>query len=110
MLHFLPGDDDTRSLVAAYRDAVAPGSHLAISHVTGSTDPAAMRILEHLYAGTADPLFGRGTEWINTLFGDFTPLAPGTRYLADWRPDPGPASQPRYRLLYGGLGVKSGQV
>jgi hypothetical protein len=106
VLHFIPDSDDPLPLVATYRDAVVPGSHLAVSHTTGSADSAAMRILEDFYAETADPLFARDTDWIDALIGDFTLLAPGMSYLTDWRPDPGPATQPPYRILYGGVARK----
>jgi hypothetical protein len=106
VLHFIPDADEPGSLVAAYRDVLAPGSHLAITHVTGSADAAAMSTLEDLYAETADPLVARSTEWIEALFGDFGLLPPGMSYLNDWRPDPGQRARPQYRILYGGLARK----
>lgn len=104
VLHFLPGDP--KELVAGYRDAVAPGSHLLVSHVTADADPCTMRRLENLYRETADPLLSRGTAWIDALFDGFTVVEPGITYLEDWRPDPGPRARSPYRLMYGGLGVK----
>jgi SAM-dependent methyltransferase len=104
VLHFLPGDP--RALVAHYRDTVAPGSHLVVSHVTADADPSTMRRLEHFYGETADPLHSRGTECIDALFDGFVIVEPGITYLSDWRPDPGLRPRSPYRLMYGGLGIK----
>jgi hypothetical protein len=107
VLHFIPDSDDPQSLMATYREVIADGSYLAVSHATGTADPVAMRTLEDLYRETADPLIARDTDRIDALFGDFDLLPPGTSYLTDWRPDPDQAgTRPRYRVLYGGLARK----
>ncbi|MGP4017426.1 SAM-dependent methyltransferase [Saccharopolyspora sp. 5N708] len=107
VLHFIPDSDEPLALVDTYRDALAPGSHLVVSHLTGSHNPDAMRILTQRYADTADPLHPRDAERIEELFGNFEILPPGTVYLANWRPEPGqPTAQCRYRLLYGGVARK----
>lgn len=109
VLHFVPDADDPAGLVEAYRDAVVPGSHLVVSHVTGTSEPEAVQVLADCYAQTSDPLHPRETSWIDKLFGDFEVLPPGTTHLADWRPDPehpvGAAG--RYRVLHGGVARKS---
>jgi hypothetical protein len=92
--------------VAEYRAGLAPGSHLLISHVTGSHDPASARTLTEHYAETSDPLFSRDTDRIESFFGDFTPVPPGATYLSDWRPDPGTRTPAPYRLMFGGLARK----
>ncbi|MER7015138.1 SAM-dependent methyltransferase [Saccharopolyspora sp. NPDC000359] len=109
VLHFVPDSDDPLGLVEAYRNALVPGSHLVVSHLTGTHAPAAVRVLADLYAETADPLHPRETSWIDKLFGDFEVLPPGTTYLARWRPDPGhpTSAADRYQLLYGGVARKS---
>ncbi|QIZ36800.1 SAM-dependent methyltransferase [Saccharopolyspora sp. ASAGF58] len=107
VLHFIPDSDDPVALVETYRDALVPGSHLVISHLTGSHAPDEMRILAGHYAETADPLQPREVEWIEKLFGDFEVVRPGTTFLSDWRPEPGrtTAKQP-YCLLHGGVARK----
>ncbi|RKT82277.1 S-adenosyl methyltransferase [Saccharopolyspora antimicrobica] len=109
VLHFIPDSDDPLGLVETYQDALVPGSHLVISHVTGTNAPEAVRVLADFYAETSDPLHPRETSWIDKLFGDFEILPPGTTNLADWRPDPGrpTSASDRYRLLYGGVARKS---
>ncbi|MEV6230499.1 SAM-dependent methyltransferase [Saccharopolyspora shandongensis] len=107
VLHFVPDSDDPVALVEAYRDALVPGSHLVISHLTGSHDADEMRVLTARYEETADPLHPREVEWIEKQFGDFEVVPPGTTYLSDWRPEPGRTAAKRpYRLLYGGVAWK----
>ncbi|MEV0083053.1 SAM-dependent methyltransferase [Saccharopolyspora sp. NPDC050642] len=107
VLHFVPDSDDPVALVDAYRDALVPGSHLVISHLTGSHHPDEMRILAGRYEETTDPLHPREVEWIEKQFGDFEVVPPGTTYLSDWRPEPGRTAAKRpYRLLYGGVARK----
>ncbi|MFI0470202.1 SAM-dependent methyltransferase [Saccharopolyspora sp. 5N102] len=107
VLHFVPDSDDPVALVEAYRDVLVPGSHLVVSHLTGSRDPDEMRILASRYEQTTDPLHPREVEWIEKQFGDFEVVPPGTTYLSDWRPEPGRTSAKRpYRLLYGGVARK----
>lgn len=106
VLHFIPDADRPEDLVAEYRDRLAPGSHLLISHVTDDHDPAAAHTLARYYAETADPLHLRSTERIESFFGGFTPVPPGATFLADWRPDPGTPTPAPYRLLYGGIARK----
>lgn len=107
VLHHVPDADDPQSLVATYREVLAPGSHMVVSHVTDSLCPEHMHTLQALYDDSADPLFARDTDWIDMLFGDFELLVPGTGALADWRPDPeSVTSRPRYPILHGGLARK----
>lgn len=108
MLHFIPDSDDPESLVDTYHDLVAAGSYLMLSHSTDAMDTSAMHTLCDLYEESADPLFTRATDRIDSLFGDFEVLPPGSKYLANWRPDPdGDFDRAPYRLLYGGLGKKT---
>ncbi len=107
VLHHIPEEDDPLSLVEAYQRALAPGSHMVISHVTASMSPEHVHVLGELYAESADPLFPRDSDRIDALFGDFELLVPGTGVLARWRPDPeSTATAPRYPILHGGLAHK----
>ncbi|NHD17468.1 hypothetical protein G9447_11360 [Actinopolyspora sp. BKK1] len=107
-LHFLPDSAEARAVVDTYRDAVPAGSHLVLGHFTDSLAPESARALRRLYAESSDPLFTRGTDWIETLFGDFEQLRPGTGLLASWRPDPrsGPDDEEEHPVLYGGVARK----
>ncbi|SDP55329.1 S-adenosyl methyltransferase [Actinopolyspora xinjiangensis] len=107
VVHSLPESSDPRSLVRAYRDSLAVGSHLVLAHFTDSFCPERTRALQRLYAESSDPMFARSTGWIDSLFGDFEILDPGARPLTEWRPDPrGTAEAERCQVLYGGIGRK----
>lgn len=103
-LHYLPDSDDPASLVATYRRALAPGSHLVITHLAIDDDPEPVRMLEKLHADTSDPLFARDSAAATVLFGDSELLDPGVVQLRDWRPrryEASPAG--KYRMLRGGV-------
>lgn len=106
VLHFVPDSDRPAELVAAYRDAVAPGSHLLLAHFTDGYAPAVVRALTGFYAESSDPLHARSTGAIENFLGDFEPIPPGPALLADWRPEPGRHSDPRYELNYGAMARK----
>jgi hypothetical protein len=78
VLHFVADEDDPYRIIAEYRDHMAPGSYLAISHGTTGTaeeDPDDVDLI--------DP----GVVWIN-----------------EWRPGPGFRSAGQPRSLRGGVG------
>ncbi|GAA3627577.1 SAM-dependent methyltransferase [Kineosporia mesophila] len=90
VLHFLDRDEVTAAL-EVYRDALAPGSHLAISHGTSELDGRGQAIGK-VYAGAYGHLDYRTKDQLALLFGDFGLLEPGIVLLPDWRPEPSPLS------------------
>jgi hypothetical protein len=95
VLHFLrPRPADLA--VAAYRQAIAPGSHLVISAGTSTgTCPELIRTLHAVYRHTA-PVTGRSQSDITAWFTGLTLTPPGLADVRDWQPDTrGPAGQVR---------------
>jgi len=91
--------------VAAYRQAMAPGSILVISAGTSTgTDPELIRSLQAAYHGTA-PVTGRTQAEITAWFTGLTLVPPGLTDVAAWQPGtPGPPDRPpdsRGRFLAG---------
>jgi O-methyltransferase involved in polyketide biosynthesis len=86
VLHFLPpGEADPA--VAAYRQAMAPGSYLVISAGTCTgTDPQLIESLQEAYSGTA-PVTGRSQAEIAAWFGALTLTPPGLADVRDWQSD-----------------------
>jgi len=86
VLHFLrPRPADLA--VAAYRQAMAPGSILVISAGTSTgTDPALIRSLQEAYHGTA-PVTGRSWAEIAAWFTGLTLVPPGLADVRAWQPD-----------------------
>jgi hypothetical protein len=107
ILHFIPEADDPADLVTRYRDALPPGSYLGVTHATADSRPEEIRALEKLYATSSNPAVARTTDWITSLFGDFTLVEPGAVYAPDWRPEHNAVANPEHYIFFGGLARKS---
>ncbi|WP_326566411.1 SAM-dependent methyltransferase [Amycolatopsis rhabdoformis] len=90
-----PGSGATEDLgpclVKAYRDLLAPGSYLALSHVTDDgVPPGHLEMLADLkrwYNASSSPVVFRNHEQISGFFGDFTLLEPGVTWTPLWHPE-----------------------
>ena len=89
VLHFFRDADRPYEVVAQLRDALCPGSFIAISHVDNETAPERAAYLEEVYARTSAPGQTRSRAEILRFFNGFDLIAPGLTYIADWRPEPG---------------------
>jgi SAM-dependent methyltransferase len=116
VLHCLWEREDPWGVVGQFRDAVAPGSYLALSHMTNEAHPEAaegmFRLTQDLHWNT--PLISRGREDIARFFDGFTLVEPGLVAPAKWRRDlddplrdPDGDSEPVLKLVVPepGLGV-----
>ncbi|MEU4765721.1 SAM-dependent methyltransferase [Actinosynnema sp. NPDC023794] len=111
MLHWVPDEADPWGLMATYREALAPGSHLAITHVTADNQDEGLSDVTDLIkdSRSADQLNERPHEQVLALFGDFELVEPGLVGCAAWRPGgPGDMSQTpgMNMVIYGGVGRK----
>lgn len=107
VLHFIEDHEDPWTIVNCYKDLMAPGSYLVITHVTADhlSDDAA-RQAQAAYTGASAPGVARTREQIARFFGGLDTLPPGLVNVAAWRPNhigppPGPA------VFYGGIGRKT---
>jgi len=88
LLHFIVDDDEAYGLVGALRDALAPGSYLALAHATADDVPEAVaRQLAQLYAGTTNPGCARSRDAIAAFFAGLTLVEPGVVLAPLWRPE-----------------------
>jgi SAM-dependent methyltransferase len=89
VLHCLWDKEDPWGIVRQFRDAVAPGSYLALSHMTREAHPEAaeglFRISQDLHWNT--PLISRDRADIARFFDGFTLVEPGLVPPVQWRPD-----------------------
>jgi S-adenosyl methyltransferase len=89
VLHCLWDKEDPWGVVGQLRDAVAPGSYLALSHMTREAHPEAaeglFRISQDLHWNT--PLISRDRADIARFFDGFTLVEPGLVPPVQWRPD-----------------------
>ncbi|SFT84964.1 S-adenosyl methyltransferase [Actinopolyspora lacussalsi subsp. righensis] len=86
VLQYFPDTDRLRETVASYRTGLAPGSYIAISHLTTddgdvNTSGVAERIQHSRASHQAYP---RGYEEVLSLFEGTRLVEPGVRYAQDW--------------------------
>jgi O-methyltransferase involved in polyketide biosynthesis len=105
VLHFIPDADDPAGLVARYRDAVAPGSFLVLSHATVGESEDRAAEFRQLYQRTAAPMTMRTRDQVVALFDGYELLEPGVVYIPEWRPDPGTPADPNPARYTGIVGV-----
>lgn len=106
--HFVPDSDDPVGLLARYRDALAPGSYLAITHVTEVSEPQRVKaVFDEAHQRGADAITTRSYEQILAMFAGFDLVEPGVVGCATWRPDgPGDFSEEvdANRFAFAGVG------
>ncbi len=88
LLHFVTDDAAATHLVSTFRDALAPGSYLVLSH--GTAEGAPPELAERsgqLYARSANPTQPRSHDQVARFFAGWALVAPGLVYAPLWRPD-----------------------
>jgi hypothetical protein len=113
VLHFIPDSDDPSGILATFRGALAPGSHIAISHACRDPIP---HLADSYTAAYRSRVAADGTmrtrEEIERLFNGFTLVEPGLVWLPEWRPD-SPADVPEDPSVFwamAGVGRYPGDV
>ncbi|CAM04603.1 S-adenosyl methyltransferase [Saccharopolyspora erythraea NRRL 2338] len=89
LMQFIPDDDDPEGMLGQYRDALVPGSYLALSHLTGDDRPEEMEAVRQLTMHEGRPNTLRSRERVRELLAGFELVEPGVVHLPQWRPDPG---------------------
>jgi hypothetical protein len=110
VLHFLAEDEDAHHAVRTIRDAVAPGSYIAISH--GTHDDAPPHVVEQITALYSDSVSSnkvRPRAQTLQFFEGLELIEPGLVHCPAWRPE-GPEdlflNHPERVLAWGGVGRK----
>lgn len=105
LLHFVPDDQNPAALLAAYREAVAPGSWLILTHGTcelGQADD--MRTLAQMYQNELNiPIAYRGRTELMALLDGYTLVGDGIVPVPLLLPDPAEPfdGDPWTSLMYG---------
>ena len=87
VLHFISGDEDAPSIVARFRERMAPGSYLVISIGTSDgADPEMLAEATTTYAQARMPFTLRSRAQIMELLEGFELVEPGLVSLPEWRP------------------------
>jgi hypothetical protein len=107
IIHFVPDADDPDAVVRAYKDAVVPGSCLALSHAT-SYSRQDVESVRAAYSQTANPVTARTKDQIARFFDGLEMLEPGLVFTPQWRPDhpSDVGDDPENSGLYAGVGRK----
>jgi hypothetical protein len=105
--HYLRPEADVPAVFATYRDALAPGSHLALTHLTNDFAVLADPRVAETMRSTQDHIFPRPRAAVLSLFEGFDLVEPGLTTTANWRPDRVSAAvDPQDDGLYAGVGVR----
>ncbi|MQA09907.1 MAG: SAM-dependent methyltransferase [Pseudonocardiaceae bacterium] len=91
ILYFILNKERPFDVVARYRDAMPPGSYLALSHIVSDDNPEGYSQAQELYRGflkrSGDAR--RSREEVCRFFDGFELVDPGLVYACDWRPGTG---------------------
>jgi SAM-dependent methyltransferase len=110
IMHFVTDQDDPGRMISTLRDALAPGSFLALSHGTADFHPPGTAgQAAAVYDQAAAPLVLRPREQVTTFFDGFDMIEPGLVQAPLWHPDgkpPRPKDLARIGI-YAGVGCKT---
>lgn len=104
MLHLVPPEGDPHGVLGVYRDAVAGGSILAVSHATADLQPEEMAGIVEVVSRSSHPVFPRSHAGISGLFAGFDVVDPGVVPLPLWRPERVADDDPTRAGLYARVG------
>ncbi|GAA4866682.1 SAM-dependent methyltransferase [Saccharopolyspora cebuensis] len=96
VLHWV-ADADVAGLLARYRSFLAPGSMLAISHLTDEHLPEQMGQVGEVFDETTEPVTYRPQSQADLLFEGCDLVSPGVVYTTEWRSEPHEAVHPPER-------------
>jgi len=105
ILHFLRDSDDPAGIIARFRDRMAPGSHLVISHATYDFN---IKVLNNsrVYNDATAPFIPRSRAQIVALLEGFDLLEPGLVDAPHWRPDGTRPIPPVHLNMYTAVAAK----
>jgi SAM-dependent methyltransferase len=87
IVHFLPDADDPAGIVAHLAAALAPGSYVVISHLTGDFAPGQVHAGVTAYnAAVPTNVVPRNHAQVTALFGGLPLVPPGVVPVTEWRP------------------------
>ena len=104
IFHFIPDSDDPSGILAAFRERLAPGSYLALSHLTmDGPDAGEVEQVVEVYKNATSPIVFRPGHEITGFFDGFEPAEPGITRPWKWRPEYG-VEGPQTDWLLAGVG------
>jgi hypothetical protein len=106
VLHFVPDAAEPRAIMARFRDVMAPGSFLVLSHGTLEFDPQDPRFKTSakVYSQASAALQLRPLDDVRALFDGLDLIDPGLVWVSQWRPGPGDVPPENIETLRAGVG------
>lgn len=109
LLHFVT-DDEAYGMIRTLRDALVPGSYVAIAHATLDDVPEDIgQQMTRLYESTTHPTHARSKGSIEAFFAGLSMVDPGVVHAPLWRPESGRdlfLDNPTRSLNIVGIGMK----
>lgn len=105
VLQFVPDDADPWGVVARYRDRLAAGSYLAISHATDEGLQEQSNKVTDIYSRTVNPIRYRDRAAVATMFRGFTLVEPGLTTIPQWRRGDDESGSEHVGTVFGLAGV-----
>lgn len=108
VLHFLTDDDGPYRSVAAFRDRIASGSYVVISHITSNgTPPRTVNSIRDAYKTATGPAVFRTKAEIGKFFCGFGLIDPGLAEVSRLRRNGDGPDRPSMLKIAGGIGRKA---
>ena len=86
--HYIAPEQEPGRMFATYRDALAPGSYFAVSHVTNElTDNRAQGLADMMRKAKSNNVFPRTRAEVLTFFDGYEFVEPGLVTTSRWRPE-----------------------
>ncbi|RDI65519.1 SAM-dependent methyltransferase [Nocardia pseudobrasiliensis] len=93
VLHYVMDDEHPAEIIAGYREAMAPGSYLVLSHGSTDTEPTFLEESAGAAAGSSAQFVYRSHAEIAEYFEGFELLEPGVAPVQRWLGDDAPATR-----------------
>jgi hypothetical protein len=107
LLHFITDEEKPWEIVAGFTDVMAPGSYLALSHITDDdVEEETSQAARNVYQGASAPVNPRSRQAIARFFDGLDMVHPGVVNIGYW-----PEASPDLpvspsTLIYGGVALK----
>ncbi|WP_447004223.1 SAM-dependent methyltransferase [Saccharothrix isguenensis] len=107
ILPYIPDERRPVEVVARYRDAMADGSYLVVSHLTADEHPEMVERLVGVAAEAMTPIVARSKAEVEELVAGFDLVEPGLVLATSWRGEgEGEPETGAEAVAYGAVGVK----
>ncbi|WP_235433684.1 SAM-dependent methyltransferase [Protofrankia coriariae] len=107
VFHFVTDEENPAGIIATFRNLLAPGSYIALTHATAEgSPPDQVARVEQVYKNATSPFVFRPHQRIEALFTGFDLVEPGLVRPWQWRPS---EDDTRTTWQFAGVARKSDQ-